>query len=61
MEKVIRGEDSSTGEVFVNTDHLWAKEFDPEFAKKQGEITGKQTPCIGSKDNWYNGSVNYWN
>ena len=44
---------------------MWEKELNPDFAQKQAALMahlGQQfTPPIGTRQQWYDGSVNYWN
>lgn len=40
---------------------MWATELNPDFAKVEEELKGQKEPRIGTKQDWYSGSVKYWN
>jgi hypothetical protein len=40
---------------------MWATELNPDFAKVEEELKGQKAPRIGTKQDWYSGSVKYWN
>ena len=40
---------------------MWKKELEPNFAQLQKEVIGEIKSTIGIKEDWYNGSLNYWN
>ena len=40
---------------------MWATELNPDFAKVEEELKGEKAPRIGTKQDWYSGSVKYWN
>ncbi len=41
---------------------MWNLEFNPEFKCIKEVLTGdKNATTIGSRDDWYQGSVKYWN
>ena len=48
-----KGEDSETGESYSSIEQMWKKELDP-----QSEVKGNK---IGTKKEWYAGSIKYWN
>jgi hypothetical protein len=40
---------------------MWATELNPAIAKIEEELKGEKQPRIGTKQDWYTGSVKYWN
>jgi len=40
---------------------MWATELNPDFAKVEEELKREKAPRIGTKQDWYSGSVKYWN
>ena len=59
--KGIKGENSD-GTKYASVDQMWNLEFNPEFKCIKEVLTGdKNATTIGTKDDWYRGSVQYWN
>jgi len=61
----VKGYDPDTGEEYVSLDQMWEKELTPDLAKRRAawrrHLGQEFTPAIGTRLEWYNGSVNYWN
>lgn len=38
---------------------MWRSELEPEFVKMENEME-KDNQRIGSREQWYKGSVEYW-
>lgn len=55
-----KGEDDG-GARYESSDTMWKIELDPEVKKLHEELTGTKIKTVGTKEDWYNGSVKYWN
>lgn len=53
-----QGEDGR-GVKYRSLDQMWKIELDPEIAKDFTHPSGAKP--IGTKDDWYSGSLKYWN
>jgi hypothetical protein len=56
----LKGEDGE-GHEYSSIDHMWQTELNPDYAKMEEEIKGEKAQRIGTKQDWYSGSVKYWN
>ena len=56
----VKGDDGE-GVSYQSIDHMWATELNPAIAKIEEELKGEKQPRIGTKQDWYTGSVKYWN
>ena len=52
---------SQNGDNYVSAEQMWELELNPDKARLLSEMSGKPIKTIGTKEDWYSGSVQYWN
>lgn len=60
--KGIKGENNADGTTYSTVEQMWELELNPDLKEIKKVLTGNQTAStVGTKDDWYKGSVKYWN
>ena len=64
LHKVKAAGEDTEGNRFSSIQQMWDDQINPEYIsmiKGMGSEEEKEKPRVGNKENWYAGSVEYWN
>ena len=60
--KGIKGENLADSTSYSTVEQMWELELNPDLQHVKKALTGNETATtIGTKNDWYEGSVKYWN